>query len=95
VQSTASLKLRRNVTICNELGLHARAAARVARLAEQAGGGVFIIKDGEEADATSILDIISLYCPCGTEVTVRITDPDDVKILNHIARLIETGFGEL
>jgi phosphocarrier protein len=55
---------------------------------------VFIAKDGQEADATSILDIIGLYCPCGTEVTVRITDPDDVEVLNSIVRLIETGFGE-
>ncbi len=89
------MKLSQDLTIPNELGLHARAAAKVARLAEQARAGVFVIKDGQEADATSILDIIGLYCPCGTEVTVRITDPDDREILNRIARLIEAGFGEL
>jgi len=93
--STNPLKVSRRVTIPNELGLHARAAAKIVSLAEQAGSQVFIIKDGQEADATSILDIIALYCPCGTEVTVRIEDPADGEILNRIARLIEAGFGEL
>ena len=95
MKSTAYSKLSRSVTIPNELGLHARAAAKIVLLAEQACSQVFIIKDGQEADATSILDIMALYCPCGTEVTVRIADPADAKILNRIARLIEAGFGEL
>ncbi|UCD86329.1 MAG: HPr family phosphocarrier protein [Desulfobacterales bacterium] len=89
------MKLSRKVIIQNELGLHARAAARIAQLAEKARSEVYIIKDGHEVDATDILDIIALYCPCGTEVAVKVTDPADEKILNRIARLIETGFGEL
>lgn len=95
LQSKAVLKLCRKLTISNELGLHARAAAQIARLAEQARARVYIIKDGQETDATSILDVIGLYCPQGTEVTVKIIDPADVKILDSIANLIETGFGEL
>jgi phosphocarrier protein len=94
MQSKANLILSRELTISNEFGLHARAAAQIARLAEQARAGVFIIKDGQEMDATSILDVLSLYCPQGTEVTVRITDPADAKILNRIADLIQAGFGE-
>ena len=89
------MELKKKLIIGNNLGLHARAAAKIVSLAEQACSQVFIIKDGQEADATSILDIMALYCPCGTEVTVRIADPADVKILNRIARLIEAGFGEL
>jgi phosphotransferase system HPr (HPr) family protein len=88
-------KLSRKVVIPNEFGLHARAAARIAKLAEGARGEVYIIKDGDEADATSVVDVISLYCPPGAEVAVKITDPGDVKVLNGIVRLIETGFGEM
>jgi phosphocarrier protein len=83
------------VVIPNELGLHARAASKIAKLAEEARSNVYIGKDGEEVDATSIVDVIALYCPCGAEVAVRITDPGDMKVLNDIARLIETGFGEM
>ena len=89
------MKLSRKVIIQNELGLHARAAAKIAKLAEGARSEVYIVKDGQEVDATDILDVIALYCPYGTEVAVKVTDPADVKVLNGIARLIEIGFGEL
>ena len=94
MKSTADSPLRRNVIISNELGLHARAAARIAKLADKARSKVFIMKGGREADGTDIIDVMSLYCPCGTEVTVRITDPADGRVLNGIVRLIEAGFGE-
>jgi phosphocarrier protein HPr len=89
------MKLSRKVIIPNELGLHARAAAKIARLAEEARSKVYIVKDDQEVDATDILDLMALYCPSGTEVLVKITVPGDAKVLNRIARLIETGFGEL
>ena len=95
MKSAANLKLSRRLTIANELGLHARAAAKIAQLAEKARSSVFITKDGQDVNGTDVLDIISLYCPCGTEVIVRITDPEDAKVLDDIARLIEAGFGEL
>ena len=86
--------LSRNLTITNELGLHARAAAKLVKLAEKAHGPVFVGKDGEEVDATSLLDIIGLYCPQGTEVSLRIIDPADSDLLNEMAGLVEKGFGE-
>ena len=89
------MKLTRKVIIPNELGLHASAAAKIAQLAEGASSEVYIMKDNKEMDATSILDVIALYCPYGTEVVIKITDPGDVEVLNRIVRLIETGFGEL
>ena len=45
------MRLSRNVTIPNELGLHARSAGKIAKLAQEAHDGVFVVKDGEEADA--------------------------------------------
>ena len=94
-ESLRYMKFNRKVVIPNELGLHARAAAKIAKLAEQARSDVYIVKDGQEVDATSIVDVIALYCPCGVEVAVKITDPRDAKVLNEITRLIETGFGEM
>ena len=88
------MKLTRSLIITNELGLHARAAARLAKLAEQARAKVFVVKEGQEVDATDVLDILSLYCPQGTEVTLKITDPDDTPILDRMAQLMEAGFGE-
>ncbi|GAB6907723.1 Phosphotransferase system, phosphocarrier protein HPr [Desulfosarcina cetonica] len=80
--------------IVNALGLHARSAAQLAKLAAQAKGGVWIDKNGNRADATSLLDILTLACPQGTEVTVSIDDEADMETLEQMAALIRSGFGE-
>jgi phosphocarrier protein len=84
----------RILTIVNDLGLHARSAAKLAKLAEGAGNGVWIMKNGMTADATSMLDIMALDCPKGSQVTVSIDDEADLEILERIADLIRSGFGE-
>jgi phosphocarrier protein len=84
----------RTLMIVNDLGLHARSAAKLAKLAEGAEKGVWILKNGETADATSMLDIMTLACPKGTEITVRIEDEADMDTLERIAVLIRSGFGE-
>ncbi len=84
----------RTLMIVNELGLHARSAAKLAHLAEQAGHGVWIQKGGDAADATSMLDIMALDCPKGTHITVSIDDEADMETLERIVDLIRSGFGE-
>jgi len=86
--------LTRDVTVINELGLHARSAAQIAELARQASGNVWVIKDDREADATSIIDILTLSASQGSRLTLRIDDRDDEAILQQITELIEDGFGE-
>ena len=81
-------------TVTNELGLHARPAARIAAIAGEAGSDVRLCKNGEQADATSIIDMLSLACFKGTVVTVEITDSADLPVLNKIIGLFEQGFGE-
>lgn len=80
--------------IVNELGLHARSAAKLAKIAGEANGGVWITKNGNRADAASILDILTLACPQGAKVAVSIDDKSDMHILERIAALIRSGFGE-
>jgi phosphocarrier protein HPr len=84
----------RRLQIVNDLGLHARSAAKLAKLAGEANGGVWIMKNGNTADATSILDILTLACPKGSEITVSIDDKADMITLDRIAVLIRSGFGE-
>jgi len=87
-------KLLKRVTITNDLGLHARSAAQIAKLARNVKSKMWIIKDGEKVDAASIIDILTLACPKGSKITLKIDDPSDLDILNDIAKLIERGFGE-
>ena len=84
----------RTLTIVNDLGLHARSAAKLAQLAEKARRGVWIQKNGDTADATSMLDIMTLACTKGSEITVRIDDEADMETLERIVELVRSGFGE-
>jgi phosphocarrier protein HPr len=82
------------LTIVNALGLHARSAAKLAKLAAEAESGVWIQKNGTTADATSLLDILALACPAGTEIVVSIDNEADLDTLERIAELVRSGFGE-
>ncbi len=86
--------LTKRVSITNELGLHARAAARIAEVAQKANAKVWIVKNGDRADASSIIDILTLACPKDTGITIMIDDQKDIDVLDSIEELFEEGFGE-
>lgn len=84
----------KSVIITNELGLHARAAAKIANLAGRAKEKIWIIKDGEKVDASSIIDILTLGCSRGTEITFAADSKADFDLLCNIIIMAEKGFGE-
>ena len=86
--------LSRDVLITNELGLHARSAARIAKLAQNANSKVWLIRRKERVDASSIIDILSLGCSKGSKITLEIDEESDIDILNEIIELVKKGFGE-
>lgn len=86
--------LSKNTTILNDLGLHARPAAGIAKIAQDAKSNVWLIKDDTKVDAGSIIDILTLACGKGTEITLQVEDNSDAAILTRIIDYIETGFGE-
>ncbi|MBC2695689.1 MAG: HPr family phosphocarrier protein [Desulfobacteraceae bacterium] len=85
----------RDVIVINELGLHARSAAKIAEIARKADYNVWIIKDKKRVDASSILDILTLECTKGSKITLKIDDQSDIDVLNDTVRQFDTGFGEL
>ena len=86
--------LHKTVFIKNELGLHARSAAQIAEIAMKSKGNVWLMKNEERADASAIMDILTLVCEKGTQIRIIIEDPGDTEILNAIADLVDNGFGE-
>jgi len=86
--------LHKTVFIKNELGLHARSAAQIAEIAMKSTGKVWVMKNEEKADASSIMDILTLECGKGTEIRIIIENPGDTDILNAIVDLVDNGFGE-
>jgi phosphotransferase system HPr (HPr) family protein len=87
-------ELHKVAFIKNELGLHARSAAQIAAIARNSKGNVWLMKDGEKADASSIMDILMLVCEKGTKIRIIIEDSADTDILNAIVDLVDNGFGE-
>ena len=86
--------LTRSVTIRNKLGMHARPAAMISKLAQKAEKGVWIGIGDTRAEASSIIDILSIGCRQGSEVSVTVESEADLPILESISELIESGFGE-
>ena len=91
---TKTKKKYKVTTIKNELGLHARSAAQIAHIAGNSAANVWLKKDDKTADASSIIDILTLACGKGTKITVIIEDWADIHILNAIVDLVDSGFGE-
>jgi len=87
-------KFSKVAIINNELGLHARPAAMIAKLASKAKSDIYIEKNGENADASSIIDVLTLMCSKGSKLTIKIENMHDIHVLDCIIDLIEKGFGE-
>jgi phosphotransferase system HPr (HPr) family protein len=87
-------ELQKVTVIKNELGLHARSAARIAEVARKAQGNVWVGKDDLRADASNIMDILTLVCEKGTKIRIIIEDVADTQILNAIVDLVDNEFGE-
>jgi phosphocarrier protein HPr len=87
--------LERRVRITNQLGLHARAAAKLVRLSARFDAAVTIRFGGSTADAASILDVLTLAVGYGNYVDISADGPDETAALDQIEKLFIDGFGEL
>ncbi len=88
------MQIVKTFEIKNQLGIHARAAAKIVEIANLFNSDVFLEKDGCAVDGRSILDILTIYCPKGCSLTVRFKGPDADKAMKMMSDLIENKFGE-
>lgn len=84
----------RTLEIVNSLGMHARPAAQLVRLAARFQSEVEIAKDGMAINGKSIMGVMMLAAECGSTIVVRTTGPDEAEALEAIAQLVAAGFGE-
>ena len=93
--TAASGEARREVTIVNKRGLHARASAKfVTAVAAMEGCEVRVTKDGHSAAGGSILGLMMLGAAKGDKVEVCVTGADAEQRLAELVALVEGGFGE-
>ncbi|BFL72506.1 MULTISPECIES: HPr family phosphocarrier protein [Anaerococcus] len=79
----------RNVVIKNETGLHARPAASLVQFVKNYPGDVKIIKDGKEANAKSIFNVMSLGIAKGTEIKLIVEGEDEDKFADELVEFID------
>lgn len=85
---------RCEVEIVNRRGLHARASAKLQKLAAAFSARVIVSHDGESADARSIMDLLMLAAGPGSRVTVEAEGEDAEGAVAAVVSLIVSGFGE-
>ncbi len=88
MDTTKSFEIR------NKLGIHARAAAKIVETVNRFHTDVVLEKDGYEVNGRSILDILTLNCPKGSRLTLRLTGIDAAEAMKALSVLIEGKFGE-
>lgn len=82
------------IEIINQLGLHARAAAKFVSTATRFESKVTLARESKEVDGKSIMSVMLLAASCGTFVTLSTEGPDENEALEAIKALINDKFGE-
>lgn len=82
------------VTLCNRLGLHARAASKLVNTAAEFQSNVSVMRDDRRVNAKSIMGVLMLAAPVGTELVIECEGPDEEKALQALVALVNARFGE-
>jgi phosphocarrier protein HPr len=88
--------IRQSVLVSNRLGLHARAAAKLVRLASSFSSEVHLSREdaNQQIDSKSILGVLMLAASQGTRLIISIEGKDETEAGEAIRHLFETKFGE-
>jgi phosphocarrier protein len=90
-----ALSVEREFDILNRLGLHARAAAQLVRLANGFTSEIHVVKDGVEVNGKSIMGVLMLAAPKDTKIQIRAIGLDAEEAVAAIGELIARKFGEV
>jgi phosphocarrier protein HPr len=80
--------------ITNKRGLHARASAKLVECASRFKSHITVGKDGQCVDARSIMGLMLLVAPLGSEIEISAAGEDAEEALGAILALVEAKFGE-
>jgi len=89
------MNVSENFVLINRLGLHARAAAQLVQTANRFKADVVVAKDGEEVNGKSIMGLLMLAAPVGSQLQITVTGDDAENAMQALRTLINDGFGEL
>ena len=87
-------RVRVELLIQNQKGLHARAAAAFVKCLENFDAEVFVIKDGQEVDGSSILGLMMLSASKGSKIEVEAEGNQAQEAIDAVSLLVNSMFGE-
>jgi phosphotransferase system HPr (HPr) family protein len=87
-------EVRRTFKIVNRLGLHARPASALVKLAADFKAEVYVEKEGQRARSTSVIELLLLCGQPGSEITVIAIGDDAEQAVEAIGSMIGGRFGE-
>ncbi|HYL49424.1 MAG TPA: HPr family phosphocarrier protein [Stellaceae bacterium] len=90
----APSEVHRTVTIRNQRGLHARAAARFVKLAFEYDAEITVTKAGASVSGRSIMGLMMLAAGPGSTIDLSATGPDAARAIDALVALITGGFNE-
>ncbi len=85
---------QRDIEIINNLGLHARASAKLTQLAGQFAAEVWISREGRKVNAKSIMGVMMLAAAKGSVVQIETDGADEARAMTALVDLIQNKFGE-
>jgi len=86
--------IKTTVIISNKLGLHARASAKLTKVAGGFRSDIFMSRNGRRVNAKSIMGVMMLAAGLGTEVEIETTGADEQAAMDALTTLINDKFGE-
>ena len=93
-QDPSPSAVHRVVTVCNQKGLHARAAARFVKLAGRYSARVTVTRSGQSVGGLSILGLMMLAAGTGVDIDISAVGADADAALEALCALVERGFDE-
>ena len=86
--------IQTRIQISNKLGLHARASAKLTKLASGFASEIFLSRNGRRVNAKSIMGVMMLAAGVGSEIEIETDGADEVAAMAALRALIDSKFGE-
>ncbi|MEQ1807919.1 MAG: HPr family phosphocarrier protein [Burkholderiaceae bacterium] len=86
--------IKSNITISNKLGLHARASAKLTKLASRFQCEVHLTRKERRVNAKSIMGVMMLAAGLGSEIEIETEGADEAAAMDGLVALINDRFGE-
>ena len=86
--------IEKTLVVTNKLGIHARPAGMIVDITGQAKSDVSIVYEGSKANAKSILNVMMLAIPAGSEVKFEVDGEDEETIVQQLEQLFNDHFNE-